>query len=161
MNDKPEWPPPLIRLAEFGGDWHRYVERLYEVFTEDFIDSTPRFEGQPVRLKRHPVERGKEATFWHLISSGRTEADRIPEMRRCERIGWPRALIEAMPSDRVRVWHNQRPGGERIVIALEDFSYIVVLSVRRRQLVLWTAYCVEDDHRRKKMRREWQKSQKN
>jgi hypothetical protein len=161
MEKTPEWLPPLVSLDDYGGDWHRYVEGLYAVFTRDFIRSRPSFEGQLVRLKKHAFEAGKEATFWHLISSGRTETDRVPEMRRCERIGWPRALIEAVPSDRVRVWRNQRSGGERIVIALADFSYIVVLAIRTSHVVLWTAYCVEDDHRRRKLQKEWEQAQKN
>ncbi|MNH30689.1 hypothetical protein D3C79_909980 [compost metagenome] len=41
-------------------------------------------------LKRHPVIQGKEATFWHMISEGNDEAERLPDLRRCERIRWPR-----------------------------------------------------------------------
>jgi hypothetical protein len=47
--------------------------------------------------------------------------------------------------------------GCRIVIALEDFSYIVVLADRGKYLLLWTAYCVEQEHRRAKLRREYER----
>lgn len=44
---------------------------------------------------------------------------------------------------------------ERIVIALEDFSYVVVLADRRDYILLWTAYCVEREHTRRKLKNEF------
>lgn len=35
---------------------------------------------------------GKEATFWHMIQEGRIEEDRTPDIRRCERIRWPKPI---------------------------------------------------------------------
>jgi hypothetical protein len=62
-------------------------------------------------------------------------------------------MIEHSPSD-VRVWRSQRRGDPRIVIALGDFSYVVVLAERREYVVLWTAYFVDQAHRREKLRKE-------
>ncbi len=44
---------------------------------------------------------------------------------------------------------------ERVVLALCDFSYVVVTEVRRDYLILWTAYCVRESHRQRKLEREF------
>lgn len=146
MSSHPEWLPALMLLAESGGDWQRYVEAIHAAFRADFITDHPDFEGRRCACKRHPMIDG----FWHLISEGAVEADRLPDLRRCERIRWPRAMIERSP-DQLRVWRSERPGDHRIVIAL---PYVVVLADRRDYVLLWTAYCVEHEHRRAKLRKE-------
>lgn len=157
MNAHPEWLPALMLLADSGGDWQRYVEAIHAAFRADFITDHPEFEGRRCACKRHPMIDGKEATFWHLISEGSVEADRLPDLRRCERIRWPRAMIERSP-DQVRVWRSERPGDQRIVVALADFSYVVVLADRRDYVLLWTAYFVEHEHRRTKLRKECERA---
>jgi hypothetical protein len=75
-------------------DWNRYLDALYAWFTQDFIDSKPVFQGRRLGLKRHPMSHGKEATFWHMIQEGKEEEQRTPDFRRCERIRWPKPIIE-------------------------------------------------------------------
>lgn len=94
MTSIPDWLPPLVLFTDYGGNWNRYVEALYSYFKQDFVDSSPSFRGTQLALKRHPMEHGKEATFWHLISEGQVEDKRVPNLRRCERIRWPRPIIE-------------------------------------------------------------------
>ena len=153
------WLPALVLFESCEGNWERYVEVVYTHFKRDFVDSRPRFQGHRLRLKRYPVEQGKEATFWHLISEGSIEAERTPDMRRCERICWPRPVIERAPCTELRVWRQQRKGENRIAIAVDDFCYIVVLAEREDgdgiYYLPWTAFYVEFDHRRKKYEREW------
>ena len=88
-----DWLPPLVLLEDSGGDWKSYEEVLYGWFTADFLKSQPRWPGKRVGLKRHPMSQDKEATFWHFISEGETEADRLMDMRRCERIRWPHPMM--------------------------------------------------------------------
>ncbi len=153
------WLPPLLPLESCQGDWTQYVEAVYAVFKRDFVDSKPTFQGRPLRLKRHPVEKGKEATFWHMTSEGNEEADRLPDLRRCERIAWARQLIERVPCAELRVWRQLRNNENRIAIAVEDFSYIVILAERRdgneTYYLPWTAFWVEYEQRRKKYEKEW------
>jgi hypothetical protein len=156
VSEIPAWLPALIGLHDYGGDWPRYLEAIYAIFRRDLVEHRPSFEGQRVGIKRLPIDQGKEAGFWHLISEGKIEAGRLPDLRRCERIGWPKPMIETSPSDKIKVWKNTRRGEPRVVIALPDFSYVVVLAVRTGYVLLWTAYCVEEDHRRKKLRREYE-----
>ena len=163
MSEAIDWLPKLITLSDYGGKWPAYLDAIYEVFYNNFVRSKPNYPGKRFALKRLPITLNKEATFWHLIQEGNVEEDRTPDLRRCERIGWPRPIIEAIQSDKVQVWRNIRGKNERIVIATKDFSYVVILDDREDYVLLWTAYCVEHEHRRRKLEREfeeWRKSQK-
>lgn len=147
--------PPLVLLEDFGNNWEAYFEAIYLYFCRDFVTSKPNFENKRFALKRYPLQKGKEATFWHLISEGEVEVERLPDLRRCERIRWPRPMIEAIKTGKVKWWRNVRKAETRILIALEDFSYLVVLADRGEYVMLWTAYCVEYDHRRRKLQDEY------
>ena len=158
-----EWLPDLVLFEESGGNWDKYLQRLYAFFEQDFLNELPSWPGKRVRLKRHPITAGKCATFWHFIQDGAVEADRIPNFRRCERIRWPRPMMEAFDgvpatdrSARIVWWKNVRSGEDRYVLAAGDFSYVVVVADRGDFVLPWTAYCVEREHQRRKLQREYQ-----
>lgn len=148
------WLPELLRFEDYSGCWSRYEAALYECFYRDFLASSPTFEGRRVGVKKKPYEKGKEAAFWHLVSAGRCESTRKVDLRRCERIAWPRSMIDAAGTRCVRTWTNNRGREQRAVIALPDFSYAVILALRDGYALLWTAYCVDREHTRRKMMRE-------
>jgi hypothetical protein len=152
----PVWLPPLVLFADHRGDWGVYVEVLYKYYREDFVESRPAFDGQNVFTKRHPLELGKEATFWHLISEGDVEQDRIPDLRRCERIRWPRPTIQHAMHSGVKMWQNQRRGETRVCIWCEEAEFLVVLAKRSTYYLLWTAYPVVEEHRKRKLRKEYE-----
>jgi hypothetical protein len=162
----PTWLPPLLCLQDFGSDFPSYLAALYDVFHRDFVVGRPTFRGHRVGIKRHPQYDGKEATFWHLISEGRVEADRLPDLRRCERIYWPRAVIDHESEPEVKVWENKRGSERRECLWLEwneesgDYGYLVVLAIRSDYVILWTAYPVTWRHTRNKLMREYQASRK-
>lgn len=156
----PDWLPPFVSLTECMGNAEQYIDVLYSYFYQDFVSQRPSFLSYNVGLKKYPLNYGKEATFWHFISSGPVEEDRYPDMRRCERIRWPRPMIEAVPGEKVHCWYNERNGEQRAVISLLDFSYIVIMAVRDWGVIPWTAYFVEERHRRRKLEREFLKAQK-
>jgi hypothetical protein len=156
MPDFPAWLPLLILLSDYEGNWERYLNAIYNYFKKDFIDSRPAFRGQRLGLKKHPIEKGKEATFWHLISEGDNEEDRIPDLRRCERIRWPRPIIENADEPIIKVWRNKRKNDNRILLWLESQEYLVILAERKGYLLPWTAYLVIEDHRKKKLQREYE-----
>jgi hypothetical protein len=160
MTDATSWLPELITLADAGGDWNLYREAIYAIFCRDFLETKPIYPGKRFAMKRHPMALGKEATFWHLIQEGPVEEHRVPDFRRCERIRWPRPMIEGLQSGQVRVWKNIRGQSQRVVIAVSDFSYVVILDERDDFVLLWTAYFVERQHQRDKLAREFAESQK-
>lgn len=155
MSETFEWLPQLITLKDCEGEWKKYLEVIYAIFHRDFVASKPTYAPKRFALKRHPEYDGKAATFWHLISEGPVEEQRTPDMRRCERIAWPKPIIEAIDDESVRVWRNKRGRNDRILIAVEDFSYVVILDDRKDFVLLWTTYFLEQPNRRRKMEREY------
>jgi hypothetical protein len=151
-----EWLPPLICLPDCGGNWDRYVEALYRHFKRDFVDTHPSFRGVRVSFMRRPMDQGKVATFWHLISEGEVESERLPDLRRCERIRWPRAIIEHPDDASIKVWENERRGDTRICLWLESEEYLVVLGKHKDYRLLLTAYLVRKEHSKRKLQREYE-----
>jgi hypothetical protein len=149
-----DWLPPLVLMRDAGNDWGVYLDVVYLMFKKDFLEHTVTFRGSPLGLKRLPYRDGREATFYHLISEGNDEEQRDPSEERCERIRWPRPVIERCPCKELHVWENKRKGGRRILIAFDDYSYVVVLAVRNSYMLPWTAYPATRGHTRNKLRRE-------
>jgi hypothetical protein len=156
MSDDPDWLPPLVLFSDYGGDWQVYLDAIYNYFRQDFVDSKPVFQGRRLGLKRHPLAHGKEATFWHMIQEGAVEEDRTPDFRRCERIRWPKPIIEHDTDNVIKVWANQRQGDKRICLWFEQENYLVVLADRGNYILPWTAYLVEQPHRQRKLQREYE-----
>lgn len=151
----PGWLPPLVLFKDFGFQWQPYEDKLYDYFRADFLDSRPNAPAKPVVVRYHPRFKGKEWAFWHLTSCGKIEKERTPDFHRCERIRWPRPIIESCGEGRVRAWKKGPKKDRRLLIALPDFSYLVVLASKEDHLVLITAYCVEHAHEQRKLEGEW------
>jgi hypothetical protein len=161
MDDEmPSWLPPLILLEDYKGNWNTYINAVYQHFHKDFVESRPSFQRVPVFARYHPPYDGKGATFWHLVSEGIQESERIPDLRRCERIPWPRPIIESKGFMEVKVWETIRSWKglkqRRINFALDNFSYIVVIAESQKGFDLVTAYHVEKLQRREKLRKEFE-----
>lgn len=162
--DAPEWLPDL-----FDFNWNRYDESLdgaYAVFERDFREPStrPKFRGKRLGLKRHPEDDGKCATFWHFVTEGEVESARSVVRERIERIAWPKSMLfeAASATPRVLVWSNERRRSThtksvRWVIALPDFSYVVIVDERDDFALPWTAYCVSQPHRRAKLAEEYRR----
>ena len=107
MHKTIKWLPDLVLFENYGGKWEKYLNAIYKYFSKDFVDNKPCYKGIKLALKKHPMEQGKEATFWHLISEGKKEEDRIPDLRRCERIRCPGLIIEHDTDENLKVWQNK------------------------------------------------------
>lgn len=152
-----DWLPPFVCFNNYNGDWNNYSRAIYEIFHSDLVKNSPAFRGVRLRLKRHPEHDGKSATFWHMISEGKVEEERTPDLRRCERIGWPKPVIENSNNVVLKVWREQRRGKvNRVHLWLESESYLVVLDDRGKFILPWTAYYVEREHQRRRLNKRWQ-----
>lgn len=155
--------PPLVRLDDCGGDWATYVEVVYGHFRGGFLgDDAGEFEGLRVAVaERHLVD-GKEQTFWHIVTKERLVGKRANDPQRCERVCWARRLLDlARAGDAAVVWWRKRHRQEqRIYIALNDFSYVVVFVEKTANLGLITAFPVEHGHERRKLKKQWQRAGK-
>ena len=164
-----------LELFNYSGDPYSegHIAALYSVFVRDFLRHQVAWEPNKTHLslRRHPEIRGKHAIFWHVISGGTgAEETRHLEIERCRRIGWIRPLIEGFNQDypveyEIKWWISSRSRGntKRYLLAVNDFEYVVVVDEKSSYAVLVTAYYVEHNHRRQKLRREhdeyWQKQE--
>jgi len=157
MSKLPNWLPKLLLLEDYHGNWQRYEDTIYAKFNTDFIFSKPTFQGSMIYIKS-PLFKGKERGFWHCIQEGKVEEKRTPDLRRCERIGWIRAIIEHAQEPSVKAWQNERRGKTRQVLWCEDAEFLVVLEKRPNAWVLCTAYPVTEEYRKRKLRHEYQQA---
>lgn len=155
---QPDWLPELLLLEDFSGNWPSFFKTVYQCFEQDFVHNKPTFRGKRLGLKRHPEYDGKSATFWHMISEGSIEDERIPDMRRCERISWPKPVIENEASNSLKVWAEKKSGDKRIHIWFEQENYLVVLNERRGYILPWTAFCVEREHQKRKYNKRFERN---
>lgn len=148
------WLPYLEYFEKYKGLWSEYQEMLYSIFKHDFIDTQPCFEEKRVNIRRHPIEFGKEEAFFHITSQDYNKnGERLPDLRRCERIRWTRAFIENQCSPKIcnncegiKTWKELYHGSERVHILLEEERYMVVLELRKSYCLLITAFYIEHDH---------------
>ncbi|MCB9134752.1 MAG: hypothetical protein H6636_04945 [Anaerolineales bacterium] len=160
MENIPEWLPPLVLLEKHQGNWEKYLNAVYQFFVRDFVDHKPVFRETSLSLKRHPMHDGKEATFWHIISEGEAENERTPDIRRCERIRWPKPIIEYSSEPCIKIWENERKGEKRILLWFESQDYLVVLADRKSYILFWTAYPVTQNHTKRKLQQEYERFKK-
>lgn len=157
-----DWLPDLLLFSDYGGNWERYLEILYQCFREDFIKHKPSINGHKLALKRYPLELGKEATFWHLISEGKEEYSRLPDFRRCERIRWTKPVITNYTDYKIKAFSRIIRGENRIHIWLESEDYVVVIAERYDSkkndfyYLPWTAFYIDKNHTRKKFEEYYQ-----
>lgn len=152
--------PEIILFNDYGGNWENYFEALYEIFKNDFVKSKPVYRGTKLALKKHPLLKGKEATFWHLITKNeernKQEEDRTPELRRCERINWIKPIIDNSTDVQIKMWEESKRRNEnRIHLCFGDWEYLVVIAERKGYLLPWTAFPVTDKHSKKKLKKRY------
>lgn len=137
------WLPSIVEMA---GNWDAYCDQLFQIFERDL--RAARFFGRRVSRRRTPEVNGKPDGFWHVTSEhfDKNSEDRVPDLRRCERVPWIGPMIDAAGTDRVLCFRSPRPVkfGHNVVIALPDMSYVVILGVRNGRdglyMVLVTAF---------------------
>lgn len=155
-----KWLPELVLFTDYENNWDNYLSALYAFYTEDFIETKPVFRGEKLAVKKHPLTDGKEATFWHIIQEGKNEDDRIPDLRRCERIRWPKPIIEHCDECGIKVWENERhtKKGKQISVCVwfEQMEYLIILRKRTGYILFWTGYPVTVLHRKNKLEQEYQ-----
>jgi hypothetical protein len=159
MTSKPQWLPALVLISDYDGDWDKYLSALYQFFRKDFIESRPLFRETPVGIAKHPYSQGKESTFWHLISEGNVEEDRIPDFERCKRVRWPRAIIENHEMPFVQVWETMRGREKRILLRFifDKEDYLVVLAEHKGIVLLITAYLVTWESQKRRLHQEFER----
>lgn len=166
-------PPELMCMSDFPS-WEEYEDAIYAVYLETIAHAKLTFCGSPLKVRFNPETKKKGYGFWHLISEApdqgnRNEEDRIPDLRRCERVYWVEWCIRH--ADRgtpgFSWWENRRGRETHVVIWAEDHEFVVVLAKRDTQqgtrfFLLKTAYCPRSHTIRKfiKERDAWKAARK-
>ncbi len=148
--------PALITLDEFGGNFNDYLEAVYLAFKENYVTNKPVFQGRRLALKKHPLFQDKEATFWHMTTTGEVEAEREPDLRRMERIRWSPKMINESEHPYLKVWRNKRKEQESILIWHGAEKYLVVLRDRGEYILPWTTYLVDQPNRERRLMKEYE-----
>jgi len=151
MTSRPPWLPEELRYADYKGDWNKFLEDVYSIFERDFKSSCPKYEGLPL-VYDSTLEAGKEMAFWHLIQRHDCRVqDRVPDLRRCERIPWPKPIIEHPNDKAISLWKKEIRRQTRVHIWLHHLDYIVVLAEMPNVMVLVTAFCTDIKSYRRKL----------
>jgi hypothetical protein len=151
------WIPNIIELSAFGGDWTAYDDYLYSVFVRDFINSTITFNGKPVKIRRYPIQCDREQSYFHITnkdsSIGSTDPnDRIPDMRRCERIEWIKLFIENFDCNNgcpdctgIKVWSEPYKGNKRWHFLFKEYKFLVIIEERKEYNLLISGFYIFND----------------
>jgi len=143
-------------IFSIQGGWHEYVEALYEIYQKEIAFGKLTFNQLPVKCQYRPATNNKGYGFWHVISDGNVEEDRIPDLRRCERIHWIAWTIKnAFEDKRIKWWKNKRGRDIRVVLWIEEFDFAVILAERRDYYLLKTAYLLTP-HRKLIFKKEYE-----
>jgi hypothetical protein len=153
VTDGVDWLPPLLLFEDYKGEWETYIKAVYQKFREDIINSKIILNGRRVECRCDPILDGKEAGFWHCVSEGKDEKNRLPDLRRCERIGWIRAILEHITDEGIETWIRLQGDERRLHVWLQE-TYLVVLSERKEHWQLITAFCTDYEHTKRNKRKE-------
>lgn len=146
----PSWLPPLACLEDFDGDATDYIEHLFEIFSRDFIADKPQYNGSSVFFDKAD-ENGKPRAFNHIT----TDSDRTTlDLRRCERIGWIKPIIENASNPAVLFWEREHftssRKSNRLYFFLECDNFLVILEEKKNGHFMITAIYVDNPHQKRK-----------
>lgn len=150
--------PKIITLVEHGGDYHSYINAIFEVFDKDFNKHKTKFGSHTLNYKYHVAFQNRAYTFYHMTHKGNVETERIPDLRRCERMPWARPTIERAEEFNLKFWESERKGKSRVCIWLDVSNgddYFVILEVRKECVLLWTAFYADYSHEVRKKQKEY------
>jgi hypothetical protein len=158
MSNPPSFLPPMLCLS---GTWENIVTVLYNVFTRDFVLTTPRYRSRLVVYDQRRSDSNREEGFWHLVTK-KQEGQRLVDFRRAERLPWARPLIEHPHDPAVTEFqYKEGSGRRRIYLWLAEWDYVLILEKRSRNRVfIVTAFYVEGTFTRENLKRKYANREK-
>jgi len=148
--------PDLLYLEDYNNNFSNYFKAVYAVFENDFIKSQPKYNQLTVSAPKYPLADGIHRTFYHITHEGADEKNRNPDLRRMERIRYPKFLIVNESHPEILVWKNIRGKDTRVLLFNEKEGYLTVLTERNEYYLFWTAYYVEKEHSVRKLKKEYE-----
>jgi len=161
----PEWLPDMAQVSSWchGGTDDTY-EMLYGIFCRDIKNHSLKYNGHNVWFFNE-IEDGKEAIFWHLTSrkqktrrvprrqrrfykEDEIPAQRLPDLRRSERLPWVRSIIENYEKNEILAWdYEEGNGSVKTYVWLKNYDFVVIMKKyrdNRRRLV--TSFYIDSEH---------------
>lgn len=154
MPATPQWLGPLILLGDYTGDSVAYIDAVYAVFVRDFVTTIPQFKGKKVLFDR-ATEEGRPRTFNHITTEeDHASKQRVLSLRRCERIGWIKSILENADDPAVLVWEKEQKTSKgravRTYLYLEQEKFLVIVEELSHGHYLITAIYVDLPHQHRK-----------
>ena len=146
--------PELVTLKDYKGDWHHYLEAIYQYYMNEIVNGDLRYDNLPIKCQFRPPYEGKGFAFWHAITEGEIEDKRTADLRRCERIRWINWIItnSSTCANEISSWENKRKKNNHVVLFHEKESYVVILAKRTGYYLFRTAYCATAQRKRQLIR---------
>lgn len=146
-----------LTLQMFDNNWEKYNQALYKIFIRDFIKQKLLFNNLQVQIRINPMYNTYEHAFIHLtsvsIKNAQNPNDRIPDLRRCERIEWNRQIIEKYPCyaqckqcQKILYYEHYYKNKIRVNLIFVDVRFKVILELREHYVLLITGYYIEFNH---------------
>ena len=173
----PDWLPEMAPVNPWTADTY---EMLYVIFCRDIRDSGLRYAGKEVWIFKN-MEDGKETIFWHLTSRKKKEEriprrkrkfftnahnnlepERLPDLRRCERLPWVKPLIEHFGDPEVLAWDYEE--GDRTIktyVWMREFNFVVIMKKfpdGKRRLI--TSFYVDSKYKKQDFQRKYENRRK-
>lgn len=161
----PSWLPSLFPVDQWTQDTY---ENLYELFCRDIRDSRLRYRQFGVWIFPD-IEDGKERIFWHLTSRMQKTAtiprrkqkyfeegkkfeikQRLPDLRRCERLPWVKPIIEHSQDSMILSWdYCEGDGTIKTYVWLKEHDFVVIMKkYKNNSRRLITSFCVDKEYKR-------------
>ena len=147
--------------TDFGNDWDVYLEELYRIYLAEIVNGKLTLNDLPIRAQFRPMTHDRGFGFWHLISTGDAEEERVPNLRRCERVRWISWVIRNVKTnDDILWWENRRGSNTHVVLWFRAEKFAVILAKRKDYYLLKSAYPVRSEREKsfkKECKRYWDK----
>jgi len=145
---EPTWLPEVLSLSPWKESTYNI---LYNLFQVDLIRSRPVYRGNKILVPRE-IEDGKERIFWHLTARKDLKSgERLPDLRRSERLLWIKPILENSGQPEVLDWDNNEGKKVKTYVWLKEYDFIVILKkLKNDRRLLITAYYIEYENTRQK-----------
>lgn len=169
--NKCKWLPEIIECKDFG-KWNEYLDEIYTIFQKDFVKDKIMFEGKYVNYRKAPMDGKYEHTFIHLthkdiFHNSNDPNERTPDLRRAERIGWHKPIIEnylckEYCKDCEKILYFEEYHGKNIkaYFLFKDVRFLIIIEKRKKYNLLITGYYVEYDNAMEKYLKKYNKYKK-
>lgn len=167
-NDASKECLPEIIECENLAEWNEYLNGLYEaVFKPQFVKTKPIFKGWSVLSRREPLDGEWEHGFTHmthvnLLHTSNDPNDRVPDLRRSERLNWVKPIIEhyecSIENDcgKILYWEEMFRGRIRCNLLFEEERFQIVLEKVKTVYFLITSFYIEKDWELSKRKKKYE-----